>query len=105
MNGAAMFDLFDLRQAVRSLLKRPGFTLAALATLALGIGANSAVFSMVNGVLLRPLPFGERTDRVITLHSTHPSQPEDWEDNRLSWADLQELRKNTRTLEDAAGYL
>jgi putative ABC transport system permease protein len=99
-----MFDLFDLRQAVRSLLKRPGFTLAALATLALGIGANSTVFSFVNAVLVRPLPLGERGERLVTLHSTHPSQPEWWQNSRVSYPDLQDVRKNSRTLEDAAGY-
>jgi predicted permease len=102
MVGLAMLDL---RHALRSLLKRPGFTLAALLTLTLGIGANSAVFSMVNGVLLRPLPFGERTERIVTLHSTHPSQPEDWEDSRLSYRELQDVRAGSRSLEDAAGYV
>src|SRR5687767_3490867 len=65
--------LNDIRYATRNLIKRPAFTLVAAITLALGIGANTAIFSSVYALLLKPLPFSE-LERVVAIWDSYPSR-------------------------------
>ena len=91
----------DLRFAFRALFKRPGFTVIALVALALGIGANTAIFSLVNAVLLRPLPFPE-PDRLVWVFGNIRNGP-----NRASVSplDFLDYRNQNKTFEQfAASY-
>src|SRR5919112_375812 len=66
--------LREFRLAFRSLLKQPGFSAIAVLTIALGVGANSAIFSVVDGVMLRSLPFRD-ADRVVMINEHTPQFP------------------------------
>ena len=91
----------DLRQARRLLLKTPGFTALAVVTLALGIGLNSSVFSLVNYLLLRPLPV-ERPEELVRIFS---SEPNGFLPNEpMSAPDYRDLRQGSRTLEHLAAF-
>ena len=94
--------LNDARYAVRTLLQRPGFALVAVAALALGIGANTAIFSVVNTVLLRPLPF-EHPERLVTLSTELRRAPQDGRGS-FSVPDLLDVQARASTLEYVATY-
>jgi predicted permease len=90
----------DVRYALRSLRRAPGFTTIALLTLALGIGANTAMFSVVNGVLLRPLPYAE-ADRLVRVYQANPKQA--LRQSRMSLPDFEDWRQ-TRAFAGMAAY-
>jgi putative ABC transport system permease protein len=89
----------DLRFAFRQLLKNPGFASVAVLTLALGIGANTAIFSVINGVLLKPLPYPE-PNRLVTLWERDPQRGVD--QDRVSGPNYLDWRAQNTVLADVA---
>ena len=87
----------DIRFGLRMLRKNPGFTAVALATLALGIGGNTAIFSIVNGVLLNPLPFPQ-PDRLVALHESKPN----FEQGSISYPNFLDWQRDNRTFSSMA---
>jgi len=101
----------DLKFAIRQLHKSPGFTLVAVLTLALGIGANTAIFSIVNAVLLRPLPYPDAHRIMVLNESSGPGQdysvalPDyfDWQKDNTVFEHLAATRKESRNLSGIPG--
>jgi putative ABC transport system permease protein len=92
----------DIRYAVRSLIKRPSFVLIAVTTLAFGIGANTAIFTVVNAVLLRPLPYPE-PERLVVFEGINPSRgiPA----SNMSVPDFADWRNQTQSFEKIGGFV
>ena len=90
----------DLRYAIRTLGRTPGFTVVIVLTLALAIGANSAIFSVIQGVLLRPLPYA-RPDRIVRIFFNSDNFPK----FPLNPYDLRDFRTRNRTFDSLAGIV
>jgi len=93
--------LHDIRYGFRMLLKHKGFTAVAIIALALGIGANTAIFSLVNGVLLRPLPFPD-AERIIYLEGKNP--PAGINESNISFLDFTDWSQQTDLFASTAAY-
>jgi predicted permease len=91
--------LQDLRYGLRRLAKSPGFTVVAILTLALGIGANTAIFSVVNGVLISPLPF-RNADRIVSVFEDMP----DFAEGSISYPVFLDWQRDNRSFESMAAY-
>lgn len=95
----------DLKHGARMLVKNPGFTFIAIASIAIGVGANAAMFSLADGLVLRPLPV-PRADQVVSVSATAPRASETFflTTNRLSHLDYIDLRDRTQTFSGLTAY-
>ncbi|HZR78234.1 MAG TPA: ABC transporter permease [Chthoniobacterales bacterium] len=93
----------DLRFALRMLVKSPGFTVISVLTLAIGIGANTAIFSVVNALLLKPLPFPQ-PQQLVAFGMTDTRQKDRTELGSLSYPDFFDFRDQNRTFSNTAVY-
>ena len=93
--------LGDLRYALRKLTKAPAFAAIAILTVGLGIGANTAIFSLVNGVLLRPLPFPD-AERIIYLEGKNPAAG--ITESKISFLDFTDWSQQTDLFASTAAY-
>src|SRR5271169_4188513 len=91
--------LHDLRYAVRQLAKAPGFAVIAILTLTLGIGANTAIFSVVNAVLLNPLPYPQ-PDRIMVLFHDKPN----FRTGSISYLNFEDWRRENQSFSSMAAY-
>jgi putative ABC transport system permease protein len=96
--------LSDIRHAVRTIVRRPAFAATVVLTLAIGIGANAAIFSVVNGVLLRPLPYPEAENLVSLWTRFTPESGLDFQQFSLSVAEYFDYETEARTMETVAAY-
>src|SRR5215216_2685395 len=93
--------LKDISYGIRTMIKKPGFTAVAVVALALGIGANSSIFSVVNAVLLRPLPF-KNPDQLVIINET--VRRETVETRPASYPDFIDWRNQNQSFEDIAAF-
>src|ERR1700685_3958674 len=92
----------DLKHAFRRLRRSPGFTATVLLILAIGIGANTAIFSVIQGILLRPLPYGN-SERLCVLWKSIPQKNIEWD--WTSALTVRDWREQTNVFEDVATVL
>src|ERR1043166_5540593 len=92
----------DIQYSVRSIIKRPGFSVVAIITLALGIGANSAIFSVVNGILWRPLPYSDPQQLVVPWenHQARGGPAREW----FSPPDFADWRDQNKVFSHLSAY-